>query len=744
MSQEPKTMNKPTHDIGTDFIWFMGVVEDRNDPLQLGRVRVRTHYQTADKDILPTDDLPWAQITVPASAGSGDTGSSSTGYVEGSWVVGFFMDGKQKQHPLIFGAISGFPTKLPDITQGFNDPRGVYPQRIYEQDMNRLVRTRTIQKESEKLFRTEEETNAYLHPSISVRNKYVDDLTGEPVPSRSTEYPYSQVRETESGHIQEFDDTLGAERIATMHRTGTMEEYHPDGSKVNRVMKDSYHIVYGDDFVRVRGNAKVFVDGDASLYVRGKLVTQVDGDMETHVAGNYSLDVAGNIDVTTDGTHSVEAKQAMRHITNSSYTVNAQEKMSISAENDLLIQSQKSLDISTFRNFSIKSGGSLYISTDVGGDINFYAGRNIFGFYCDETDFINTCVIIPPTEVVTAVAPDAFILAPWPISATPIDSIPYSRKLDVGKGFKQIYREDMGPTPGGEVTGTIPAPLDAKTDNYKNQNPTSEAEPVTNPRLVGNSGITDSNNQPVGQQVEDSAAHSEQSGHFNVLDAALSAEALGPDAWWDGDTKKGRSTYSPPGNPRILRIFEEMGASATAKNYVKGNAYVDTCPWCAGFVGSMLRKSGNKYLKGLLAKSYWYSARSKTSKVGQLIMDYKNIDINLLKPGDILVFGRWTDGRGGSSYITSNSGHIGFWTGNKNVAGGRIGVIGGNQSNRVKVTNYPFTFVQKGKNRSGKNTEYGFIAAIRPVSGKDGKTIQPAPRGIREVVDDGDTSLRVT
>ena len=39
------------------FIWFNGVVEDRNDPQKLGRVRVRcVGIHTQDKAVLPTAD----------------------------------------------------------------------------------------------------------------------------------------------------------------------------------------------------------------------------------------------------------------------------------------------------------------------------------------------------------------------------------------------------------------------------------------------------------------------------------------------------------------------------------------------------------------------------------------------------------------------------------------------------------------------------------------------------------------
>ena len=107
------------------FVWFVGVVEDRNDPDQLGRVRVRClGFHTEDLVSLPTTDLPWAHVmhpvTDPAMHGMGNTPSW---LVEGSWVVGFFRDAGEKQQPIIIGSLPGFPTSAADYRKGFNDPR---------------------------------------------------------------------------------------------------------------------------------------------------------------------------------------------------------------------------------------------------------------------------------------------------------------------------------------------------------------------------------------------------------------------------------------------------------------------------------------------------------------------------------------------------------------------------------------------------------------------------------------------
>ena len=71
------------------FVWFIGVVEDRNDPSKLGRVKVRClGFHSEDKNDIPTADLPWAHVmhpvTDPSMQGMGMTPSF---LVEGTWVV---------------------------------------------------------------------------------------------------------------------------------------------------------------------------------------------------------------------------------------------------------------------------------------------------------------------------------------------------------------------------------------------------------------------------------------------------------------------------------------------------------------------------------------------------------------------------------------------------------------------------------------------------------------------------------
>ena len=89
---------------------YTGCVENRRDPMKLGRCQVRVvGVHTHDKNALPTEDLPWAYPMQPVtSAAMNGIGTVPLGVVEGTWVVIMFRD-EDLQQPIILGAIGGIP-----------------------------------------------------------------------------------------------------------------------------------------------------------------------------------------------------------------------------------------------------------------------------------------------------------------------------------------------------------------------------------------------------------------------------------------------------------------------------------------------------------------------------------------------------------------------------------------------------------------------------------------------------------
>jgi hypothetical protein len=111
--------------------WYVGIVEDINDPQGQGRVHVRClGYHTPDRNKLPTQDLPLATVMLPTTSASvAGIGLSATALIPNTWVFGFFRDGIELQDPVIIGTIasaSGYDVGY-DVTDniGFGDPHGV-------------------------------------------------------------------------------------------------------------------------------------------------------------------------------------------------------------------------------------------------------------------------------------------------------------------------------------------------------------------------------------------------------------------------------------------------------------------------------------------------------------------------------------------------------------------------------------------------------------------------------------------
>lgn len=301
------------------FIWFQGVVEDRKDPHCLGRVRVRiaglhtdNKVQGIDKGI-PTGDLPWAHPIQPiTSAAMNGIGQTPLGPVEGTWVVGFFRDGKEMQEPVIFGTLGGIPLE-PAGVNGFNDPNMVYPKtdflaepdtnrRAYESFEDPVVGAPIDAKSTPQADREDDLAVPVASPGTVINLPW-----NEPENPHAAVYPFNHVRESESGHMEEWDDTPGEERTMRWHKAGTFEETRADGTTVKKVVMDNYTIIMNDDSAHIMGNCNVTIDGDCNLKVGGNYNVQVAGDWNVEVTGSWNVDVLSNTAISTVGTKNDES-----------------------------------------------------------------------------------------------------------------------------------------------------------------------------------------------------------------------------------------------------------------------------------------------------------------------------------------------------------------------------------------------------------------------------------------------------
>lgn len=321
--------------MGSDpFHIFEGIVEDINDPLEAGRVRVRCFgIHTRDKSKIPTEHLPWAFVVSPSTSASiSGIGSTPHGLVNGSQVIGFFRDSQNAQHPVIIGSIPGIPQKESTPDAGFNDPDGLYPlsDRLLEPDVNKLAGM----SHGDSAYRTER--SDLLETEIE---SATGTLWEEMDSSATPKYPNNHVTETSAGHILEVDSTEGSNRIHVRHSSGTYYEILDAGDVARKTEGSEQDIVAGDHNSLVKGTRRININEDAEIRVRNELTILVDGDdinivvasgdANINIQGNVNLAVDGNVDANIQGNVSQTVDGNMSTDVGGDYSVNANGRVDI-------------------------------------------------------------------------------------------------------------------------------------------------------------------------------------------------------------------------------------------------------------------------------------------------------------------------------------------------------------------------------------------------------------------------------
>ena len=290
------------------FYFFFGVVEDRNDPMKIGRVKVRCYgIHDENLNLVPKEHLPWATVVAPTT-----NSESAMPYLpEGCNVFGFFVDGMEMQVPVVIGTTPGIIGKQRHLDKGFYDPR---PNLGTDQPGHPTPNSNGITEPSERPIRglNESSISAYaiqgsrLVGASKAVQKVSNLLFNEPSDPYAGKYPFVHAQESESGHVIELDDTPGSERVHVFHRAGSYVEMHPDGTVVQKSIKDGYSITNKDGYVHVGGNVKIFVGGDSKIHVVGDGDVELEGNLKVLIGGTATVSIPnGNLNIDVNDTINV-------------------------------------------------------------------------------------------------------------------------------------------------------------------------------------------------------------------------------------------------------------------------------------------------------------------------------------------------------------------------------------------------------------------------------------------------------
>jgi hypothetical protein len=330
----------------------------------------------------------------PIYASLSGAGHSPTGLLPGSWVIGFYLDPNIENMPVIMGTIPSmqFPEdnvneanaeqkdgKPQDVIYGmqkddqhgwvnkadsfgFADPNEIYPlytsrlpagKKINASDVNSKIQNTMEYNEHD--YRKRKDTLTVATDVGTATTPAIETLSEKEPYTAEPQYMKNHVMETESGHIQEFDDTPGKERIYTQHKSGTFQEIQQDGSRVTKVYGDDYEICLKEKKIIINGkNADgltLIVNGDIHITSSGNVVERVYGDYVKIVHGKLTMvakkgiqieDYFGGVNISSAG-----------------------ETMTMNSNKEIVIKSNKDIDVQTPATFKVSKYTMFYDNVEM-------------------------------------------------------------------------------------------------------------------------------------------------------------------------------------------------------------------------------------------------------------------------------------------------------------------------------------------------------------------------------------------
>lgn len=264
---------------------YKGVIEDNKDPS--GKVRVRIfeihtekNENSSDKfEFIKTSQLPLANVMGGTEFGLVSGIGVSSVLKQGTWVY-VILENDDPNKPIVVGVVKGNQTskKIYSSGEGFCDPDGEFPfdERLNENDLNELTR------------------GQINNTVIKTKNDNLDSCQYyDEVEQETSEYPFNNVIESESGHIIEIDDTPDAERLQIIDKNGNYSEMKLN-EYIDKAVNHKINLIMKNLIEHVAGGVKQQIDLDFYKTISGYFKIQADGNLEII----NDVKITGNLQTT--------------------------------------------------------------------------------------------------------------------------------------------------------------------------------------------------------------------------------------------------------------------------------------------------------------------------------------------------------------------------------------------------------------------------------------------------------------
>lgn len=355
-----------------DILWFMGIVEDNIDPTNSGRVKVRCfgiHPPYEDNEVL-TEDLPWA---VPIN---GSYGASSQIPRVADWVFGFFVDGRDAQHPMLVGTIPG-QNMQQFAGSGSSDPY-----------------TRPSREAAESYGKPP------LHPAqggeelettqLVLQNAVSQNEPGVPIGTS----PESNViwKSRYGNSYVQVDGADDNEHILLSHASGSHILINNEGDIKIKSFGDMYLTSENNTYDRGSGSRRIEIDGTYNIKSKNATI-EVEGDLNHTVKGDYNLNVGGKIGIVAGQSVEIAGQRMSINSVSEHINVSSAEKIKMESGNSTSLKSGTNMYLTSEAVLSQYSVGNMFLNTESelhknsssdsflssGGNVNITGGGIIAG-----------------------------------------------------------------------------------------------------------------------------------------------------------------------------------------------------------------------------------------------------------------------------------------------------------------------------------------------------------------------------